>query len=54
MLTRSDGEAIAVNLPDVNPVEQPEEILWVDATHPDGGLGAHSHSHSHSHDHGHD
>lgn len=39
VLTRSDGEAIAVNLPDVEPVEKPETIYWVDPTHP------HPHSH---------
>ena len=34
VLTRSDGEAIAINLPDVEPVEKPETIYWVDPTHP--------------------
>ena len=33
VLVRSDGEAIAVNLPDVEPVEKPETVRWVDPTH---------------------
>jgi len=33
VLVRSDGEAIAVNLPDVEPVEKPENVHWVDPTH---------------------
>lgn len=33
VLMRSDSEAIAVNLPDVEPVEKPEEVRWVDPTH---------------------
>ena len=33
VLCRSDGDAIAVNL-DVEPVEKPESVLWVDPTHP--------------------
>ncbi len=33
VLCRSDGDAIAVNL-DVEPVEKPENVLWVDPTHP--------------------
>jgi uncharacterized RmlC-like cupin family protein len=36
VLVRSDGEAVAVNL-DIEPVEQPEEVLWIDPTHPSGG-----------------
>jgi len=40
VLTRSDGEAIAINLPDVEPVEKPEAVRWVDPTHP----------HPHTHD----
>jgi uncharacterized RmlC-like cupin family protein len=36
VLCRSDGEAIAVNL-DIDPVERPEEALWIDPTHPTGG-----------------
>ena len=37
VLCRSDGEAVAVNL-DIAPVEQPENVLWVDPTHPKGGV----------------
>jgi uncharacterized RmlC-like cupin family protein len=33
VLVRSDGEAIAVNL-DIEPVEKPESVYWVDPTHP--------------------
>jgi hypothetical protein len=36
VLCRSDGEAVAVNL-DIEPVEKPENVLWVDPTHPHGG-----------------
>jgi len=35
ILCRSDGEAIAVNL-NIDPVERPEEVLWIDPTHPIG------------------
>ncbi|KAJ4556429.1 hypothetical protein HRR78_002090 [Exophiala dermatitidis] len=38
VLMRSDGEAIAVNLPDVEPVETPEGVKWIDPTHPTGGV----------------
>lgn len=34
VLMRSDSEAIAVNLPDVEPVEKPEHVKWIDPTHP--------------------
>ena len=37
VLCRSDGEAVAVNL-DIEPVEKPELVLWVDPTHPKGGV----------------
>ena len=33
VLVRSDGEAVAVNL-DIEPVEKPQSVLWVDPTHP--------------------
>jgi uncharacterized RmlC-like cupin family protein len=33
VLMRSDGEAVAVNLPDLEPVERPEGVRWVDPTH---------------------
>ncbi|QCK85427.1 cupin domain-containing protein [Phreatobacter aquaticus] len=32
VLVRSDGEAIAVNL-DIEPVEKPESVLWIDPIH---------------------
>jgi uncharacterized RmlC-like cupin family protein len=32
MLVRSDNEAVVVNL-DIEPVEKPEEVYWVDAIH---------------------
>jgi len=34
VLMRSDSEAIAVNLPDVEPVEEPTTVKWIDPTHP--------------------
>ena len=37
VLCRSDGEAVAVNLP-IDPVEKPDTVLWVDPTHPQGGV----------------
>jgi len=49
VLVRSDGEAIAVNLPDVQPVEQPEEVRWIDPTH--ANLPSNTHTHDHDHDH---
>jgi len=33
VLMRSDGEAVAVNLPDLEPAEAPESVRWVDPTH---------------------
>src|SRR5271169_634129 len=33
VLCRSDGQAVAINL-DIEPVEKPESVLWVDPTHP--------------------
>ena len=35
VLCRSDGEAIAVNL-DIEPVEKPQTVRWIDPTHPQG------------------
>ncbi|MDY0881595.1 cupin domain-containing protein [Dongia soli] len=32
VLVRSDGEAVVVNL-DIEPVEKPEEVLWIDPIH---------------------
>ena len=37
VLCRSDGEVVAVNL-GLTPVEQPENVLWIDPTHPQGGV----------------
>ena len=37
VLCRSDGEAVAINL-DIAPVEKPESVLWIDPTHPNGGV----------------
>jgi uncharacterized RmlC-like cupin family protein len=37
VLCRSDGEAVAVNLA-LSPVESPEQVLWIDPTHPHGGV----------------
>mgnify|MGYP005666789429 CR=1 FL=1 len=36
VLCRSDGEAIAINI-DIEPSEVPEEVLWIDPTHPESG-----------------
>ena len=33
VLVRSDNEAVVVNIPDVEPVEPPEEIYWIDPIH---------------------
>ena len=35
VLVRSDGEAVAINL-DIEPVERPETVRWIDPTHPHG------------------
>ncbi|MDO9360230.1 MAG: cupin domain-containing protein [Polaromonas sp.] len=37
VLCRSDGEAVAVNL-DIEPAEKPQTVLWIDPTHPQGGV----------------
>jgi uncharacterized RmlC-like cupin family protein len=37
VLCRSDGQAVAVNL-DIEPAEKPETVLWIDPTHPTGGV----------------
>ena len=37
VLCRSDGQAVAVNL-DIEPAERPQTVLWVDPTHPYGGV----------------
>ncbi|MCB8840638.1 cupin domain-containing protein [Aurantimonas sp. VKM B-3413] len=33
VLMRSDNEAVVVNITDVDPVEKPEEVYWVDPIH---------------------
>ncbi len=33
VLVRSDGQAVAVNL-DIEPAEPPQDVAWVDPTHP--------------------
>ena len=35
VLVRSDGQAVAINL-DIEPVERPETVRWIDPTHPHG------------------
>lgn len=37
VLCRSDGQAVAVNV-DIEPAEKPETVLWIDLTHPQGGI----------------
>jgi uncharacterized RmlC-like cupin family protein len=37
VLCRSDGEAISVNV-DITPAENPTGVLWIDPTHPNGGV----------------
>lgn len=41
VLVRSDDTAVVVNITDVDPVEKPEEVYWVDPihAHPDGKKG---------------
>ena len=34
VLVRSDTEAVVVNITDVDPVEPPERVYWVDPIHP--------------------
>jgi uncharacterized RmlC-like cupin family protein len=33
VLVRSDNEAVVVNITDVDPIEPPEEVYWVDPIH---------------------
>ena len=33
VLVRSDNEAVVVNITDVDPVERPEAVYWVDPIH---------------------
>ena len=52
VLMRSDGEAVAVNLPDLDPVEQTTEVKWIDPTHANLPHDLHHHHHDggdHSH-----
>ena len=35
VLVRSDGQAVAINL-DIEPVERPETVRWIEPTHPHG------------------
>lgn len=58
LLVRSDGQAVAVDLPDLKPAEAPEGVRWIDPTHANLGLEeeagegrGHGHSHGHDHDH---
>jgi uncharacterized RmlC-like cupin family protein len=37
VLCRSDGQAVAVNM-DIEAIEKPETVLWIDPTHPSGGV----------------
>jgi len=37
VLCRSDGQAVSVNL-DIEPIEKPEQVLWIDPTQPHGGI----------------
>jgi uncharacterized RmlC-like cupin family protein len=37
VLVRSDNEAVVVNL-DIEPVEKPETVLWIDPIHKHGGV----------------
>ena len=37
VLVRSDNEAVVVNL-DIEPVEKPETVLWIDPIHRNGGV----------------
>jgi len=33
VLVRSDNEAVVVNITDVEPIEKPEEVYWIDPIH---------------------
>jgi len=37
VLVRSDNEAVVVNI-DIEPVEKPENVLWIDPIHKNGGV----------------
>ncbi len=55
VLLRSGQDPVAVNL-DIEPVEKPETVYWVDPIHPHPHDHSHGHGHdnSHGHDHSHD
>ncbi|ADO43747.1 cupin domain-containing protein [Ketogulonicigenium vulgare] len=36
VLVRSDNEAVVVNITDIDPVEQPENVPWIDPIHREG------------------
>lgn len=38
VLVRSDNEAVVVNIEGVQPVEKPEQVLWIDPIHTRGGV----------------
>jgi uncharacterized RmlC-like cupin family protein len=38
VLVRSDNEAVVVNIEGVDPVEKPQEVLWIDPIHKNGGM----------------
>jgi uncharacterized RmlC-like cupin family protein len=38
VLVRSDNEAVVVNIEGVQPVEKPEQVLWIDPIHKKGGM----------------
>ena len=38
VLVRSDNEAVVVNIEGVQPVEKPEQVLWIDPIHTKGGV----------------
>ena len=40
MLVRSDNEAVVVNLEGIDPVEEPEEVYWVDPIHKEPPTGS--------------
>ena len=39
VLVRSDNEAVVVNLTGIDPVEEPEEVYWVDPIHKEPSAG---------------
>ena len=38
VLVRSDNEEVVVNITNVEPVEKPEQVLWIDPIHKHGGV----------------